>query len=139
MAGEFSQVGAQLALNYVTGKAVPVSTTRTTYLALLTSAPNDTSVIGNLAEVNTAGYARQAVSWTSATATNPVVASNSAAVTFGPFSAAMPFPALYAALVSAASGTSGDFLFWWQLEYPVQPGQNESVQFAIGALEIDLT
>jgi hypothetical protein len=139
MAGEFSQVGAQLALNYVTGKAVPVATTRTTYLALLTSAPNDASSIANLAEVNTSGYARQAVSWTSASAANPVVVTNSTAVTFGPFSSAMAFPALYAALVSAGSGSSGDFLFWWQLEFAIQAGQNESVQFAIGALEIDLT
>lgn len=135
MPGEFSTVGAQLALNRIIGKD-PV---RNTYIALLSSAPTDAGTIATLPEINTSGYARQLVNWTSATATSPSVATNSSLITFGPFTAAMAFPATHCALVSAGTGTAGDFLFHWTLEFVIQAGLNESVQFALGALQIELT
>lgn len=139
MPAEFSTVGAKLALGAVIGLAPSFATARTTYMALLTSAPTDNSTIATLAEVNVSGYSRQAVSWTALTNTSPVAALNSSAVTFGPVTQAMPFPATHGALVSASSGSSGDFLTWWLLDNQVQAGLNESVQFAVGTLELDLT
>lgn len=139
MPGELSTLGAQLALGAAIGLAPTFATARTTYMALLTAAPSDGNTIATLAEVNVTGYARQPVTWSAVSSTSPVSVTNSALVTFGPFTQAMPFPATHAALVSAATGNSGDFLFWWQLDHSVQAGLNESAQFGTGTLELDLT
>lgn len=145
MPGEFSTVGAQYALDYVTGRngALVVATAntavRTTYLALLTAAPNDATTLATMAEVTTSGYARQSVAWTAPTSASPSVTQNSASITFGPFTAAMASAATYCALVSASSGTTGDFLMWWQLDFSKQAAINESIQFASAALSMSLT
>ena len=147
MAGELSTVGAQYALDFVTGRQIGYavsgtaagSSGRTTYVALLTAAPNDASTLATMTEVTTSGYARQSIAWTAATNASPSVTQNSAAITFGPFSAAMASAATHCALVSASSGTTGDFLMWWTLDFSKQAAQNESIQFAIGALSMSLT
>jgi hypothetical protein len=138
MAGELSTVGAQYALDYVTGRALPYTATRTTYLALWTAALSDTSTNATAGEVSAAGYARQAVTWTAATSANPSQTQNSGVVTFGPFTG-LPGTITYCALVSSSSGTTGDFLMWWQLNTAKTPALNESLQFAAGALYMTLT
>lgn len=135
MPGEFSSVGAGFALDATTGRAAGPGA-RTTYLALLTAAPGDTTTLATMSEVSTAGYARQAITWTAPTG-DPQLTSNSALVTFGPFSADPP-NVTHCALVSASSGTSGDFLMFWTLDTAKDAAINESIQFAIAALSMSL-
>lgn len=134
MPGELSTVGANLALDIVTGRASIAA--RTTYLALLTAAPADGTTLGTMTEVATAGYARQSVAWT-APSGDPSSTSNSAQITFGPFTADPP-NVTHCALVSAASGTVGDFLMHWALDVAKDAATNESIQFAAGALVMTL-
>lgn len=134
MPGEFSQRGAELALDAWAGRAA--ASARTTYLALLTTAPTDTTTLGTMAEVTTAGYARQAVTWGAPTG-DPSVIANSAPVVFGPFTADPP-NVTHVALVSAASGTTGDFLGHWALDAAKDAATGESIQFNTGALTMSL-
>lgn len=134
MPGELSQRGAELALDAVNGRVA--ASARTTYLAALTAAPNDQTTLATMAEVTTAGYSRQAVTW-GAPAGDPSVAANTNTVTFGPFTADPP-NVTHVALVSAASGTTGDFLFWWALDTAKDAAINESIQFNAGTLTMQL-
>ena len=134
MPGEASSVGAGIALDAMSGRAT--QSARTTYLALLTAAPTDASTIGTLSEITTAGYARQAVTW-GAPAGDPRVSANSATVTFGPFTADPP-NVTHCALVSSASGTSGDLIYFWTLDTAKDAALNESIQVAAGGLTMSL-
>ncbi len=134
MAGEFSTVGANIGMDAATGRAT--QTARTTYLALLSSAPSDSTTNATMAEITTAGYARQAVTWTAPTG-DPSSSNNSALLTFGPFSADPP-NVTHCALVSSSSGTGGDFIMWWALDVAKDAAINESIQFAIAALVMTL-
>jgi hypothetical protein len=134
MPGEFSTVGANIALDAWSGRAT--QTARTTYLALLTAAPGDATTIAALAEITTAGYARQAVTWGAPTG-DPAVTANSAPVVFGPFSADPP-NVTHCALVSSASGTTGDHLGFWTLDTAKDAATGESIQFNTGALTMSL-
>ena len=134
MPGEASTVGAGKALDAITGRAT--QTARTTYLCLLTAAPTDASTIGTLAEVTTAGYSRQAVTWGAPTG-DPQVSSNTAAITFGPFTADPP-NVTHLALVSAATGTTGDFLYQWTADTARDGASGDSINVAIGALTMSL-
>jgi hypothetical protein len=134
MTGEASTVGAGKAIDGITGRATLSS--RTTYLALLTAAPSDSTTLGTMTEVTTSGYSRQAVTW-GAPSGDPEVSSNTAAITFGPFSADPPSVA-YGALVSASSGTSGDFLYFWTWDTARDGANGDSLNVAIGALTIQL-
>ena len=126
MAGELTTVGANIGLDAATGRAT--QTARTTYLALLTSAPSDSTAIAALAEVTTSGYARQAVTW-SAPSGDPSSTNNSAQLTFGPFTADPP-NVTHCSLVSSSSGTSGDHIAWWALDVAKDAATNESIAFA---------
>lgn len=132
--GEFSTRGANIALDAWSGRAT--QSARTTYLALLTGTPGDATTIATLAEVTTAGYARQAVTW-GAPAGDPSVIANSAPVVFGPFGADPP-NITHVALVSAASGTTGDVLGFWTLDAAKDAATGESIQFNTGALSMGL-
>jgi hypothetical protein len=134
MAGEFSTVGAGIALDAATGRVT--QTGRTTYLALLTSAPSDSTTIATMAEVSTAGYARQAVAWSAPTG-DPALTSNSALLTFGPFTADPP-NVTHCALVSSSSGTTGDLIMYWTLDVAKDAAINESIQVAIAGLSMSL-
>lgn len=136
MPGEFSDRGADLALDIVTGRASIAA--RATYLALLTAAPADGTTMATMTEVATAGYARQTVTWTApAVSGGARRTQNDAQLTFGPFTADPP-NVTHCALVSAASGTIGDFLMFWTLDAAKDAAINESIQFAAGALSMDL-
>ena len=138
MAGQFAIKAQQIALDATSGRAVSVSA-RTTYLALLLSAPGDAATLATMNEVTTAGYSRQVVTWSPASNASPSVTSNTNVVTFGPFTVAMVSIPTYLALVSAASGTTGDFLWWWEIDDPQLPSVNESLQLLAGDLSMDAT
>lgn len=139
-------LAARAALEYLTGKALRWTTTRTAYLMMLTQAPpSDDPTIAQLTEVIAAGYARQPVSLGSATTnatTNLSVISNAAQVVYGPFTAASGIganPATWAALVTALTGTAGDVVCHWLLDNQGVAAQNESLVFPAGNLNLTLT
>lgn len=132
MSFEFSRVGAQYALDIVTGRNAGPGA-RTTYMALLTAAPTDASTLATMTELATAGYSRQAVTFTAPSAADPPETHNSGVLTFGPFSADPP-NVTHWALVSAASGTTGDFLAWGALTSARDGQTNDSIQVAVAAL-----
>lgn len=133
MTGEASTVGAGIALDAMNGRAT--QTARTTYLALLSAAPSDSTTLASMTEITTAGYGgRQSVTW-GAPSGDPAVAANTNLITFGPFSAD-PANCVALALVSAASGTTGDFIYQWTVSKDV--GIGDSIQIAIGGLTMSL-
>jgi hypothetical protein len=134
MAGELSQVGANNALDGALGRAT--QTARTVYLALLSAAPSDTSTLASMTEITTSGYSRQSITW-AAPSGDPSSTSNSNLITFGPFSADPP-NVTHCACVSAASGTTGDFIAHWALTAAKDAANGESISFAIGALVMTL-
>ena len=134
MAGQLSTAGANIALDAATGRAT--QTARTVYLALLTVAPGDATTLASMTELTTAGYARQACTWT-APSGDPSLASNTATITFGPFTADPPSVA-YAALVSSASGTSGDFIAYWTADVAQDATTGQSIQVSAGALTLSV-
>lgn len=140
MPGEAADKGSDIALDALTGRAT--QTARTTYLALLiTTAPTDATTMATMVEITTPatnGYARQSVPWSVPAASSGTRRTeNSSAITFGPFTADLP-NVLYCALVSAATGTAGDFLAFWTLDTPRDPANGDSIQFAAGALYLTL-
>ena len=128
-----AQGGAQDSLNALVGTTVSGVST---YLALLTADPSGLSTIAALTEVTTAGYARVAVVWGTPSATYPSVVSNTNLITFGPMSANMTLPAQWLALVTSASGTSGELKYTWILNAPQQVLATQTVAIAAGALTI---
>jgi len=136
MAGKFGLPAQKYALDYTSGRAVVLSA-RTTYLTLLLSAPGDTATLSSINEVTTAGYARQSVTWSAPSNASPSIISNTNVITFGPFTVAMVSIPTYMCLVSTSSGTTGDFLYWWEIDDPQLPDINESLQLLAGDLNMD--
>jgi hypothetical protein len=132
MAGEFSTPGANVALDAATGRVT--QTARTTYLALLTAAPTDASTLATMAEVTTAGYARQAITW-SAPAGDPAETHNTNVLDFGPFTADPPNVTHYA-VVSAASGTTGDLVAHGAWQTPRDGVSGDVCRVAAGDLSL---
>lgn len=133
MAGELTTAGANLALNR-TFRNTGTSPT-TLYLGLATVALTDASTLGDITEVSTAGYARQAVVFT-APAGDPSAIENTAQIDFGPFSANPPAVA-FAFVTDAASGTSGTIYAFWS-GTSVDAGSGESIRVAAGDLDFTL-
>lgn len=115
---------------------VPASASR--YLALLTADPTQLPAvnISDLAEVTTAGYARATVSMSVATANYPSVATDTGTVSWGPMTADMLVPALFAALVTVVLGTMGLYLFSWPLPSPQQVSTSQYIQIATSQLSL---
>lgn len=136
MAGEFSDAGGLKALDAVTGRATVSSAT--TYLALLTAAPTDTTTPATMSEYGATGYSRQTVTWSTPAlnGSNVPETNNSGALTFGPFTAGTGATISHCALVTSASGTTGEIRAWWSLDTSRTPGTNDSLQFAANALKI---
>jgi hypothetical protein len=137
MSGQLSTVGANSALDAATGRAT--QTARTVYLALLTALPTDSTTMATMTEVftpGTNGYARQACAWT-APSGDPSTSSNSGTLTFGPFSAD-PASVAYAALVSASTGTVGDFIAYWTANVAQDAASGQSIQVSVGALTLSI-
>lgn len=126
-------------LDFLTGRAVAYTAPRTTYLALLIADPTGdtgTADMTTLPEISTPGYARQQVVWT-APSGSPLTTANNALLFFGPFTADMVDAASFAALVTTASGTSGDVVYVWPIDDPLLAATNESLQIAAGALTLN--
>lgn len=132
MAGQPSTTGANIGLDAKTGRAT--QTARTTYLMLCTSAPVDGDNLAAVAakELSATGYSRQSVTW-SAPSGDPASTNNTNLITFGPVSTD-PANVTHLALVSAASGTSGDHIFYWTADTARDGISGDSFTVAIGAL-----
>ena len=115
---------------------VPAAGTR--YLALLAADPTQLPAVAitDLAEITTAGYARASVTMATATASYPSVSTDSGTVTWGPMTADMLVPALFAALVTVSSGTQGLYLYSWPLPDPQQVSTSQSIQIATSQLSL---
>lgn len=135
MAGELTRVGQQDALDAFSGRATV--TAQTTYLALCTADPGKAPTVAGLAELTTSGYARQTCVWTAPTAADPSVVQNNATITFGPFTADPP-SATHLALVTSASGTTGNVRGKWTLDVAKDAATSESIQIAAGAVTMSL-
>lgn len=138
MAGQFSDAGSNKALDAVTGRVTVSSAT--TYLALLTAAPLDTTALSGVSEYAATGYGRQAVTWSAPTLNGSSVpeTSNTGALTFGPFTAGTGATITHCALVTAASGTSGSVLVYWNLDSPRTPSTNDSIEVSTGNLKLSV-
>ena len=135
MAGEASTAGANIALDAMSGRAT--QTARTTYLALLSAAPTDSTTLASMTEITTSGYGgRKSVTW-GAPSGDPAVTANTNVITFGAFTADPP-SAGWVALVSAASGTTGDFIYWWTADTARDAAIGDSITIAAGALTMQL-
>ena len=150
MAGEFSDTGSSYALDAVSGRNTV--TARTMYLALLRTAPTDTTTLATMAEYDAVGYSRQTIVFGSGTGTvaapslvsTVMTSANTAVLTFGPFTAngtnatlgttAVP----YAALVSAATGTVGDLVAYWTLDTSRTPALNDAITVAIAQIKLQV-
>ena len=131
MPGQASTVGSKIMLDAASGRATQSS--RTTYLALLTAAPGDSTTLATMSELSATGYSRQSVTWSDPTTTETT--SNSGALTFGPFSTD-PANATHCALVSAASGTTGDLVWYWTLDTARDAASGDSISVAASALSM---
>lgn len=139
MAGEFSDAGALKALDAVTGRATVTSAT--TYLALLTAAPTDTTTLAGMTEYSATGYTgvnRPTVAWSTPALNGSGIpeTSNTGTITFGPFTAGTGSTITHCALVTAQTGTTGEIRAWWSLDTSRTPGTNDSLQFTAGNLKI---
>jgi hypothetical protein len=135
--GQFSRLGKTRALNVVLGLSAP--TTYSGYIALTTTAPTD-STIGT--EYAATGYARQAVAWTSPTAADPPVSSNSGALTFGPFTAGTGSTISYGELTDQSAGAitaTTQMYAWWTFGTAKTPANGDSATIAIAALSMSFT
>ena len=134
MAGEASTAGAAFMLDYASGRSQTLAA-RTRYVALLTAAPTDATTMASMAEVETPasnGYDREIAAWTVPTG-DPSSTENTALITFGP-STALWTEVTHCALVSALTGTAGDFMWWWALDVAKTAASGDSITVAAGAL-----
>lgn len=129
MAGELTQAGSELALNRVLRNTGTSPTAL--YLGLATVAPTDTSTLATITEVTSTGYSRQAVTFSAPTG-DPSSVSNTADITFGPFTADPPAVA-YAFVTDASAGTTGTIYYIWSGN-TVDAGLNESIRVRAGSL-----
>lgn len=146
MSGSFTPVGAQYALDYLSGTMdttlVVGATSRSTYLMLLTAAPSDPSNLATYTEVSATGYARQTAVFGAAALNGSSVyqVANSSPVLWGPFTGASGIgpPATMCALVTVSTGTSGLPLMLWTLDTVGAAAQNTTLQLATGTLTMTL-
>lgn len=136
MAGKLNVQGAALGLDAALGRATVSS--RTVYLALLTAAPAQGAVLSGLAEYSATGYSRQVISFV-APAGTPRLTSNSATVTYGPLTGANGVAVVtHWAVVSAASGTSGEVVAYGDFAVSRTPAAGDSMSVAAGAITVSI-
>ena len=138
MAGQFSDAGSNIALDALTGRAT--QTAATTYIALLTAAPSDTTTPATMTEYGATGYARQSCAWGAPALNGSSVpeTANTGILTFGPFTAGTGATVAYAALVEAVSGTTGVIRNYWTLDTARTPGVGDSITVAVGGFKISV-
>lgn len=131
MAGKLAYKAAELAL---------AASLAGRYVALLTAAPSGpAATLASLAEYSATGYTRQAVTFGTATGT-PRVAANTNTITTSALTGATGLVTLtHWALVSSASGTSGDLIAYGDLAGADRsPEAGQAVTLAVGALTVSL-
>lgn len=134
MAGKLAVKGAEVGL----GAALSGR-----YLMLLTAAPSGAgATLASLTEYAATGYARVAVTFGTATGT-PRVATNSADVSTASLTGATGSTTIsHWALVSAASGTSGDVYAYGTCTLSpsgaIVPTAGQAVKFAAGSLSVQI-
>lgn len=136
MAGKLNVAGASLGLDAALGRATVNS--RTVYLALLTAAPAQGTALSGLTEYAAAGYSRQAIAFVAPSGT-PRVTSNTALLTYGPLTGANGSTSIgWWAVVSAASGTTGDVVAYGDFTTARVPAVNDSLTVAAGAITVSV-
>lgn len=104
------------------------------YLALLTATPTDTNLtMAAVTEYAATGYARQVFGPTVASAAEPSVISNTAVITFGPFTAGTGATVTHAAVCDASSGTSANIIATVALTASRTPATGDSLAAAANA------
>ena len=135
MAGQLADSAAVRAIEATTGRVAV--TPLSTFLALLTAAPNPTDVMEDLVEVappGTAGYARQQAVWSPAVGSPPTT-HNVDQIVFGPFSEDL-LPVTHCVLVTTQVVSSGLILFSWELDVSRDPMVGDSITFPSNSLTI---
>lgn len=134
MTGKLNVVGAGYALDGALGRAnVPA---RTVYLALLTTIPSNTITPASMSEYTAAGYSRQICAM-SVPSGIPRVSSNTATITFGPLTGANNATQVLGwALVSSASGTTGDVVAQGDWVTSRTPAANDQLTVAPGGVSV---
>jgi hypothetical protein len=146
MSGAFTPLGAEFALDYLSGSMsttlVVGASSRSVYIMLLTATPTNLSEMSTYVEVSATGYARQAVTWGAATLNSAGVyqISNTNSLLFGPFTAVggLGPQATMCALVTVETGVGGQPLMLWTLDTPGSAPQNASLEIAAGTLTMSL-
>lgn len=147
MSGNLTDTTDRAILNWITGTSLGGWTPPTTgYVALLTVDPSTTAAIptdpqlSELTELAATGYSRQVVTWTASTSPTNGTSQiqNSNLVTFGPFTATSGSgtPTTFGALVTAASGTTGEVIAVWEWDIPVLAPQNQSITVPIADITL---
>jgi hypothetical protein len=134
MSGQLTQFGANRAVQAGVGTAV--SAAAGCYLALTTgvAANPDTATLATWAalEIGTAGYARQAVTWTPVSG-DPSSVGNWTELTFGPFSADPP-EVTHAFICDVTSGSTGNVMAYWELTTARDVGIGAKLRVNLGDL-----
>lgn len=147
MSGNLTDTTDRAILNWITGTSLGGWTPPVTgYIMLLIADPTTTAAVptnpqlSELVELTATGYARQIITWTSATTPTGGTSQiqNSNLVTFGPFTGATGSgtTSTFGALVTAASGTTGEVICTWQWDNPVLAPQNQSITIPIANLTL---
>lgn len=126
-----TSAGSSVSITQVSGNTY----TGSTYLVLLSVDPGDDATMATISEITDAGYARQLVPYV-VPSLSPRGTANSALFTYGPFTAGMADGAAYAALVEAATGSTGKIRYVWMLDTVLQAGIGESIQFPAASLAL---
>lgn len=146
MAGSFTPIGDQYALNYLSGSlstALGGAASFSVYLMLVTATPSNLASLATYPEVAAAGYARQPITFGAAALNSSSVyqVANSTALVFGPFTgvSGIGAAAVGGALVTTSTGIGGSVLMYWTFDSPGTAAQSSSLQLPIGALVMGLT
>lgn len=136
MAGKLNIVGAGYGLDAAIGRATVSA--RTMYLALLTVIPAANITPASMVEYNVAGYSRQVCAM-SVPAGTPRVTSNTATITYGPLTGANNATQIVGwALVSTASGTTGDVVAQGDWSTARIPAANDQLTVSPGAVTVSV-
>jgi hypothetical protein len=136
MAGKLTVVGAGIALDAMSGRAT--QTPRNLYLALLTAPASVTTTPATMTEYAATGYTRQLCAMGTPSGTPRVIA-NTAGLSYGPLTGANGTTAVtYWALVSTASGTTGECVAFGDMVTPRTPAASDTLTAAIGSITVSI-
>ncbi len=133
MAGEAAAEGEVIMLDAASGRVT--QSARVVYLVLLTAAPNDATTMATMTELTTPatnGYDREIVVF-DLPAGDPSETENDSLITFGPFTSDLA-NVTHVGLVSALTGTGGDFVWYWTADVAKDPANGDSITIAAGAI-----